>query len=72
MSKTLTQVFISTIRVASQGISLSSGGYFGYVLLGMVVPLAYQKPYAIIVYSVAKYRPHLSHFWEYVIFAIPT
>ena len=23
------------------------------------------------VYSVAKYRPHLSHFWENVIFAIP-
>ena len=36
------------------------------------VPLASQNPYHNIVYSVAKYRPHLSHFWENVIFAIPT
>ena len=28
------------------------------------VPLASQSPYPIIVYSVANYRPHLSHFWE--------
>ena len=28
--------------------------------------------YPIIVYSVAKYRPDLSHFWENVILAIPT
>ena len=28
------------------------------------VPLASQNPYPIIVNSVAKYRPHLSHFWE--------
>ena len=27
------------------------------------VPLASQSPYPIIVYSVANYRPHLSHFW---------
>ena len=27
------------------------------------VPLAFQNPYPIIVYSVAKYRPHLSHFF---------
>ena len=26
-------------------------------------PLAAQSPYPIIVYSVANYRPHLSHFW---------
>ena len=32
--------------------------FAGYVLL------ASQNPYPIIVYSVAKYRPHLSHFWE--------
>ena len=31
------------------------------------VPLASQNPYPIIVYSVANYRPHLSHFWAYVI-----
>ena len=31
------------------------------------VPLAAQNPYPIIVYSVANYRPHLSHFWAIVI-----
>ena len=36
------------------------------------VPLASQNPYHNIVYSVAKYRPHLSHFGENVIFAILT
>ena len=32
-------------------------GFAGYV------PLASQNPHPIIVYSVASYRPHLSHFW---------
>ena len=32
------------------------GGYLGHV------PLASQNPYPIIVYYVANYRPHLSHF----------
>ena len=36
-------------------------------VLGLIfaryVPLASQSPYPIIVYSVANYRPHLSHFW---------
>ena len=36
------------------------------------VPLASQSPYPIIVYFLANYRPHLSHFLENVIFAIPT
>ena len=36
-------------------------GFAGYV------PLAPQNPHPIIVYSVANYRPHLSHFWENVI-----
>ena len=31
--------------------------FAGYVLL------ASQSPYPITVYSVANYRPHLSHFW---------
>ena len=35
------------------------------------VPLASQNPYPI-VYSVAKHRTHVTHFWENVIFAIPT
>ena len=34
--------------------------------------LACQNPQPIIVYSVAKYRPHFCHFWENVIFAILT
>ena len=38
------------------------------------VPLASQSPCPIIVYSVANYRPHLSHFnlGKCVIFVIPT
>ena len=35
------------------------------------VPLASWNPCHNIVYSMVKYRPHLSHFWENVIFAIP-
>ena len=36
-------------------------GFAGYV------PLASQNAHPIIVYSVANYRPHLSHFWANVI-----
>ena len=45
---------------------LPRGECAGYVLL------ASQNLYPILVYPVAKYRPHLSHFWENVIFTIPT
>ena len=38
------------------------GGVLGLIFAGYV-PLASQSPYPIIVYSVANYRPHLSHFW---------
>ena len=52
------------------------GGGGGRGVLGPIfagyVPLASQNPYPIIVYSVASYRPHLSHFWANVIFAIPS
>ena len=37
-------------------------GVLGLIFAGYV-PLASQSPYPIIVYSVANYRPHLSHFW---------
>ena len=47
------------------------GGVLGSIFAGYV-PLASQNPYPIIVYSVANYRPHLSHFWANVIFAIPS
>ena len=47
------------------------GGVLGSIFAGYV-PLASPNPYPIIVYSVANHRPHLSHFWANVIFAIPT
>ena len=41
------------------------GGYLGQVLLGMSRwPLRTPTP---LVYSVAIYRPHLSHFWANVV-----
>ena len=46
------------------------GGVLGSIFAGYV-PLATQNPYPIIVYSVANYRPHLSHFWANVIFPDP-
>ena len=42
------------------------GGEGGWVLgsgFAGYVPLASQNPHPIIVYSVANYRPHPSHFW---------
>ena len=47
------------------------GGVLGFSFAGYV-PLASQSPFPIIVFFVASYRPHLSHFWENVIFAILT
>ena len=47
------------------------GGVLGLMFAGYV-PLASQSPYPIIVYFLANRRPHLSHFLENVIFAIPT
>ena len=38
------------------------GGILGSIFAGYV-PLASPDPYPIIVYSVANYRPHVSHFW---------
>ena len=49
----------------------AGGGLLGLIFAGYV-PLASQSPYPIIFYCVASYRPHLSHFLENVIFAIPT
>ena len=54
----------------------AGGGGGGVVVLGLIfavyVPLASQNLYPIIVHSVANFRPHFSHFWANVIFAIPT
>ena len=41
------------------------GGLLKLIFAGYL-PLASQSPYPIIVYSVANYRPHLSHFWANV------
>ena len=41
------------------------GGLLGLIFAGYV-QLASQSPYPIIGYSVANYRPHLSHFWANV------
>ena len=38
------------------------GGVLGLIFAGYVL-LASQSPYPITAYSVANYRPHLSHFW---------
>ena len=38
------------------------GGVLGSIFAGYVL-LAPPSPYPIIVYSVANYRPHVSHFW---------
>ena len=45
------------------------GGLLRFIFAGYV-PLASQNPYPIIVYFVANYRLHLSHFRKKVIFAI--
>ena len=42
--------------------SPGGGGVLGSIFAGYV-PLASPSPYPIIVYSVANYRPHVSHFW---------
>ena len=41
---------------------VTRGGVLGSIFAGYV-PLASPDPYPIIVYSVANYRPHVSHFW---------
>ena len=48
----------------------SEKAVLGLIFAGYL-PLASQSPYPIIVYSVAHFRAHLSHFWANVIFAIP-
>ena len=54
-------IYLSVTRQGKCG--RTPGGVLGLTFAGYV-PLASQSPYPIIVYSVANYRPHLSHFWE--------
>ena len=64
----LAQVWVaSLIRFPGGG----GGGLPGFMFAGYV-PLASQSPHHILVYFSASYRPHLSHFLENIIFAIPT
>ena len=48
------------------------GGGILWLMFAGYVPLASQSPCPVIVYFLANYRPHPSHFLENVIFAIPT
>ena len=43
----------------------------GGVIFAGYVPLASESPYPILVYSVANYRPHLSHFGQICNFGNP-
>ena len=52
----------TSIPSMAGGGSSNPGGVLGSIFAGYV-PLAYPDPYPIIVYSVANYRPHVSHFW---------
>ena len=42
---------------------VGGGGGVLRLIFSRYVLLASESPYPIIVYSVANYRPHLSHFW---------
>ena len=44
------------------------GGALG-LIFARVCAVGLQSPYPIIVYSVANYRPHLSHFWANMSFS---
>ena len=44
------------------GFMPGGGGVLGSIFAGYV-PLASPKPYSIIVYSGANFKPHVSHFW---------
>ena len=57
--------------MAEDFICYAPGMLLGLILAGYV-PLASQNPYPITVYSVANYRPHLSHFWKKLLLTILT
>ena len=56
-------MYLNILKRASYTYSNPVGTWVNF----QFVPLASQSPYPIIVYSVANYRPHLSHFWANVI-----
>ena len=55
-------LIIDSLRGKTKTWIRGAGGVLGLIFAGYV-PLAFQSPYPIMVYSVANYRPHLSHFW---------
>ena len=55
-----------SVAILGEGYNVLGSIFAGYVLL------ASKNPHPIIVYSVANYRPHLSHFWGNGNFTIPT
>ena len=59
------------LRKISRGLEAGGGGLLWLIFAGFVL-LTSQNPFPILVYSGAKYRPHLGHFWENVIFVITT
>ena len=69
--KTGAPVFFHVLSCAFPPRGGGGVGVLGLMFAGYV-PLASQSSYPIIVYSLANYRPHLSHFLENVIFSIPT
>ena len=64
-------VFINSVPVLSAGMKQPVGGVLGSIF-AVYVSLASQNPYPIKVYSVANYRPHLSHFWANGFLMFPT
>ena len=66
----------SSIAGSTRGyVAGTSGAYENQKLIGLKLMGMCRwprNPYPIMVYFVAKYRPHLSHFWENAFFAIPT
>ena len=62
--------FNSFFRLRAPGGGERGGGVLELIFAGYV-PLASQSSYSITVYSMAKYKHHLSHLGKYVIFAIP-
>ena len=50
------------LRTFRSPFGVGGGGVLG-IIFALYVPLDSQSRYSIIVYSVANYRPQLSHFW---------
>ena len=53
----------SQLTRGGEGGGGGEGGFNWVNFCCRYVPLASQSPYLVIVYSVANYRPYLSHFW---------